>query len=83
MRASRRTNNVRGNSVSLLFLLLLAVVVLIAWGVAVLLSRAASSVYDRVTQSSTSAHRVENSNANNPDALEADLDPEGDEPQGY
>lgn len=25
----------------------------------------------------------ENPNANNPDALEADLDPEGDEPEGY
>ena len=68
---------------SVLILLLLAVVILIAWGVAVLLSRAASGVYDRVTQSSTSERRVENPNANNPDALEADLDPEGDEPQGH
>lgn len=25
----------------------------------------------------------ENPNANNPDALEADLDPEGDEPEGF
>jgi hypothetical protein len=25
----------------------------------------------------------ENPNANNPDAFEADLDPEGDEPEGY
>jgi hypothetical protein len=25
----------------------------------------------------------QNPNANNPDALEADLDPEGDEPEGY
>jgi hypothetical protein len=67
-----------------LVLLFLAVVVLIAWGVAILMSRAASSVYDRVNPSSASSERrIGNPNANNPDALEADLDPEGDEPQGY
>lgn len=32
---------------------------------------------------STAVSAPENPNANNPDALEADLDPEGDEPEGY
>ena len=48
------------------------IVVLLVVAAAVLLSRTASG--ERPT---------ENPNANNTDALEADLDPEGDEPEGY
>jgi hypothetical protein len=50
----------------------LIIVVILAIAAAVLLPRMAPGV-----------HPEENPNANNPDALEADLDPEGDEPEGY
>jgi|GEM_PF-4163860 len=43
----------------------------------VIVIAAASSL--RTTRGET----PENPNANNPDAFEADLDPEGDEPEGY
>jgi hypothetical protein len=54
-------------------LLFFAVIIAVVWGAAKLLNP--SGALD--------PPRVENPNANNPDALEADLDPEGDEPQGY
>jgi hypothetical protein len=57
----------------LIFLVIIgAVIIALAWGAAVVLTRVASNIHDRV-----------NPNANNPDAFEADLDPEGDEPEGY
>lgn len=65
-------------------LLFFAIIIALAWGAARVLSSAASVVYDRVNPSQGSpSSRTANPNANNPDALEADLDPEGDEPEGY
>jgi hypothetical protein len=47
-------------------------IIIVAVAAVLLLGRSASSVPP-----------PENPNANNPDAFEADLDPEGDEPEGY
>ena len=65
-------------------LLFFAIIIALAWGAARVMSSAASVVYDRVNPGESSASgRTANPNANNPDAFEADLDPEGDEPEGY